>query len=109
MRLLLAVAIAILHVCLLSAAARQPNIVFLLADDMRPDAISAFGHPAVRTPNLDALAREGSVLTRAIVGYPICHVSRAEIFTGRSAFRTGVQYRGKRIDPALALWPDTFR
>ncbi len=90
-------------------AAERPNIVFLLADDMRPDAVGAFGQPVVQTPNLDALAREGTVFPRAIVGYPICHVSRAEIFTGRCAFQTGVQYRGSRIDPGNALLAETLR
>ena len=96
-------------VALPPAIAGPPNIVFLLADDMRPDAMGAFGHPVVRTPHLDSLVRDGAAFTRAIAGYPICHVSRAEIFTGRSAFRTGVQYRGNRIEPGLALWPETFR
>ncbi len=91
------------------AFAAQPNIIFILADDMRPDAIGAFGHPIVKTPNLDMLARDGVTFTRAMVGYPICHVSRAEIFTGCCAFKTGVQYHGKAIDPGLTLWPDTLR
>jgi arylsulfatase A-like enzyme len=103
-----AVLLAVL-IALPTFAAERPNIVFLLADDMRPDAIGAFGHPIVQTPNLDALVREGATFPRAIVGYPICHVSRAEIFTGCPAFRTGVQYRGARIDPSLALWSDTLR
>ncbi len=95
----------------LSAAipAERPNFVFLLADDLRPDALGAFGHPVVQTPHLDALAREGAIFPRAMVGYPICHVSRAEMLTGCCAFRTGVQYRGKQIDPKLALWPETLR
>jgi len=91
------------------AFAAQPNIVFILADDMRPDAIGGFGHPVVKTPNLDMLTRDGVTFTRAMVGYPICHVSRAEIFTGCCAFKTGVQYRGNVIDPALAIWVDTLR
>ncbi len=90
-------------------AAERPNIVFFVADDMRPDAIGALGHPVVQTPNLDSLARDGATFTRAIVGYPICHVSRAEFLTGRCAFQTGVQYRGKALDPSAAFWPDTFR
>lgn len=93
----------------MSLAADRPNIVFLLADDMRPDALGAFGHPVVQTPHLDQLAREGATFPRAVVGYPICHVSRAEIFTGRCAFQTGVQYRGNRIEPGVALWPETMR
>jgi len=88
---------------------RPPNFVFLLADDMRPDAIGAFSHPVLRTPHLDSLVREGTTFTRAVAGYPICHVSRAEMLTGCTAFRSGVQYRGTKLDPKLALWPETLR
>lgn len=95
--------------CAHPACAARPNIVFILADDMRPDAIGAAGHSLVQTPNLDLLARNGVMFTRAIVGYPICVVSRAELFTGCCAFNTGVQYRGNKLAPGLALWPETFR
>lgn len=91
------------------AAARPSNFVFLLADDMRPDAVGSLGHPVVKTPHLDALVREGVAFTRAVAAYPICHVSRAEMLTGCTAFRTGVQYRGTKLDPKLALWPETLR
>lgn len=90
-------------------AAPRPNIVFLFADDMRPDAIAALGHPVVRTPNLDALVRGGTTFTRAITAYPICHVSRAEIFSGRSAFRSGYHYRGRDYADDVVLWPETLR
>ncbi|MEQ2005847.1 MAG: sulfatase-like hydrolase/transferase [Limisphaerales bacterium] len=96
----------------LTAAAppvRPPNFVFLLADDMRPDAIGALGHPVLKTPHLDSLVREGVMFTRAVAAYPICHVSRAEMLTGCTAFRSGVQYRGAKLDPKLALWPETLR
>jgi len=92
-----------------AAAAPRPNILFLLADDMRPDCIRALGHPVIETPHLDALVREGTAFTRAVAAYPICHVSRAEILSGTSAFRNGVQYRGKDIDPALKTWAATMR
>ena len=85
------------------------NVVFILADDMRPDCLGALGHAGVKTPQLDALAREGMTFTRAVAAYPICHVSRAEILTGTSAFRNGVQYRGREIDPALKTWAGTMR
>ncbi len=88
---------------------RPPNFVFLLADDMRPDALGALGYPVLKTPHLDSLVREGTAFTRAVAAYPICHVSRAEMLTGCTAFRSGVQYRGTRLDPKLALWPETLR
>lgn len=90
-------------------AAPRPNIVFLLADDMRPDCLSALGHPVIQTPHLDALARQGVMFTRAVAAYPICYVSRAEILTGTTAFRNGVGYRGNAIDPALRTWAGTLR
>jgi arylsulfatase A-like enzyme len=92
-----------------SAAAERPNFIFLLADDMRPDCIGALGHPVIKTPNLDALVRDGLVFTRAVAAYPICNVSRAEILTGTTAFRNGVGYRGSKIDPSLKTWAATLR
>ncbi|MBI5775248.1 MAG: sulfatase-like hydrolase/transferase [Verrucomicrobia bacterium] len=91
------------------SSSRPPNIILLLADDMRPDCIGALGHPVIQTPHLDSLARGGTVFTRAIAAYPICHVSRAEMLSGTSAFRNGVQYRGTTIDPSLALWARTLQ
>ncbi len=89
--------------------ARPTNFVFLLADDLRADALGPYGGRVARTPHLDALAREGVTFTRAVAAYPICHVSRAEMLTGCTAFRSGVQYRGTKLDPKLALWPETLR
>jgi arylsulfatase A-like enzyme len=95
---------------LAGAVDRRPlNFVFLFADDMRSDAIGAFGHPVIRTPNLDRLAREGTVFHRAVTAYPICHVSRSEIFSGRSAFRSGYHYRGRDYAPDIKLWPEAMR
>jgi arylsulfatase A-like enzyme len=48
-----------------AADATRPNVVFLLADDLRADTISALGNPAARTPNLDALVRRCFALTNA--------------------------------------------
>ena len=92
------------------AADRRPlNFIFLFADDMRPDAIAALGHPLIKTPHLDRLAKEGTVFHRAVTAYPICHVSRAEIFSGRSAFRSGYHYRGRDYAPEVKLWPEAMR
>lgn len=42
----------------------RPNILFLLADDQRPDTIAALGNPRIRTPNLDALVRRGADMVK---------------------------------------------
>jgi arylsulfatase A-like enzyme len=91
------------------AAQRPPNILFLLTDDQRPDTIAALGNKVIQTPSLDRLVREGVAFTRAVSANPICTPSRAEILTGCSGFRNGVIDFGRKIDPALATWPTTFR
>ncbi|HTU21011.1 MAG TPA: sulfatase-like hydrolase/transferase [Gemmataceae bacterium] len=88
---------------------RRPNILFLLADDQRPDTIAALGNPRIRTPNLDALARQGAAFTRAVSPNPICTPSRVEILTGCSGYRNGVLYFGDKIKSGQPLWPRTLR
>src|SRR5437773_8885219 len=70
--------------------AARPNILFLLADDMRADAVGYAGNEIVRTPNLDALARRGVWFSNAYVTSPLCAISRASIFTGQYARRHGM-------------------
>lgn len=60
----------------------QPNIIFLLTDDLRYDAMSHMGNPHIQTPHLDQLAKDGSIFTHAYHVSPICMPSRASIMTG---------------------------
>ncbi|MBN1417689.1 MAG: sulfatase [Planctomycetes bacterium] len=64
------------------AEAKPPNIVFLLTDDQRNDTLGCAGHPIVKTPNIDRLAREGVRFQNMFVTTSICAASRATIFTG---------------------------
>jgi len=68
----------------------RPNIIFLLADDQRWDAVGYAGNAIIRTPNLDALAHEGVSFKNAYVTTPVCAISRASIFTGQYARRHGI-------------------
>jgi len=60
----------------------RPNIIFILTDDQRHDAIGFVGNEFVHTPEMDDLARSGTYFNKAIVTTPICAASRASIFTG---------------------------
>jgi len=60
----------------------KPNIILLLTDDQRWDALGCAGNPIVQTPQIDELAREGVRFTNAFVTSSICAASRASIFTG---------------------------
>ncbi len=64
-------------------AKERPHVVCIVADDLRADLLSVYGGP-VPTPNLERLAARGCRFDRVVCGYPICHVSRTEILTGRA-------------------------
>ncbi|AUH44585.1 sulfatase-like hydrolase/transferase [Streptomyces sp. CMB-StM0423] len=87
--------------------AERPNIVFLIADDHRHDVLGAAGHPVVRTPHLDALAKRGTRLTAHHCGGgmtgAICAPSRAMVMTGRELFQATP---GEIIYPDLPLLPE---
>lgn len=67
----------------------KPNIVVFLVDDLGFGDIACHGNPIVKTPNIDAFAREAVELTRFHVS-PVCAPTRASLMTGRYNFRTGV-------------------
>ena len=60
----------------------RPNIIFLLTDDQRWDALGSAGNSIIKTPNMDLLANKGTRFENAFVTTPICAASRASIFTG---------------------------
>ena len=74
------------------AAARtgQPNIVILFADDLGYSDLGTFGHPTIRTPNLDRMAFEGIKLTSFYSAASLCTPSRAALLTGRYPIRSGL-------------------
>ena len=69
-------------------AARKPNFLFILADDLGIPGLSCYGSDHFKTPHLDQLAKGGIRYTNAYTA-PLCGPSRALIMTGRYAFRTG--------------------
>ena len=71
--------------------ATPPNIVVVLADDLGYSDLAAYGHPLHRTPNLDAMARDGVRATSAYAPSPSCSPTRASLLTGRYAFRVGIR------------------
>jgi len=62
--------------------AQKPNIIFILTDDQRWDALGYAGNDIIKTPNMDKLAGAGLYFKNAFVTTPICAASRASLFTG---------------------------
>ena len=68
----------------------RPNVILLLTDDQRWDAVGYAGNPIIRTSNMDALAREGLFFRNAYVTSSVCAASRASILSGQYARRHGI-------------------
>jgi len=66
----------------LTAQARQPNIIFIMADDLGPGDLGCYGQKIIRTPNVDRLAAEGMRLTRHYCGNAVCAPSRSVLMSG---------------------------
>lgn len=71
-------------------SAPKPNIIIIYCDDLGYGDLGCYGNKAIRTPNIDALAREGMMFTDYYACNAVCAPSRAGLLTGRHPFRTGI-------------------
>lgn len=69
----------------------RPNLILIIADDMAWDDCGAYGHPSIRTPNIDRLAREGMRFDQAFLTTSSCSPSRASILTGTYPHQTDAE------------------
>ncbi|MBN1789082.1 MAG: sulfatase [Bacteroidales bacterium] len=81
---------------------KTPNFIIIFADDMGYGDVGAFGHPTIKTPNLDKMAYESQRWTNFYVAAPVCTPSRAGLLTGRLPVRTGMSSEKRRV-----LFPDS--
>jgi len=104
MRLLVA-ALAIIVVGSAQAENAKPNIVFVLSDDHRHDALGIAGHPLLKTPHIDRIGKEGAWLRSTYGATPLCAPSRAAFLTGQyghhSNFRTNQGPWPKDLPPTI--------
>jgi arylsulfatase A len=69
---------------------KLPNIVIVLADDLGWGDLGCYGHPVIKTPNLDNFAKQGMRFTQCYSASSVCSPSRSAILTGRTPYRNGV-------------------
>lgn len=85
--------------------AQPRNVVFILSDDHRYDAMSFLGHPFAKTPHMDALAKHGVHLKNAFVTTSLCSPSRASILTGLYTFRHRVIDNQRLVPEGTLFFP----
>ena len=90
-------------------AAGRPNIILIIADDMGRDDCGAYGHPSIRTPNIDKLAREGMRFDRAFVMASSCSPSRSSILTGRYPHNTGAEELHQPLPPEQVTFAEKLK
>ena len=87
----------------------QPNVILVMADDMGWAQTGYYGHPILKTPNLDAMAENGLRMDRFYAGAPSCTPTRASVMTGRTNDRTGAFRVGSYINKQEKMLSTAFK
>jgi len=88
------------------AGAKKRNVIFILADDHRYDAMGFMGHPFLETPHMDAIARNGVHLRNAFVTTSLCSPSRASILTGLYTHKHRVIDNNRLVPEGTRFFPE---
>ncbi|MGB9605023.1 MAG: sulfatase-like hydrolase/transferase, partial [Bryobacteraceae bacterium] len=94
---------------LLTQAGKRRNLVFILSDDHRYDFMSCAGHPFLKTPNLDRMARGGVWFRNAFVTTSLCSPSRASILSGLYVHAHGVTDNITPLPPHVVTFPQILQ
>ena len=88
-----------------AADAGKPNVVFILADDLGWGDLGCYGHSQIKTPNLDRLAKEGTLFTQFYVNGSVCSPSRCAFFTSQYPARQGIHghYATKQMNESRGM------
>ncbi len=89
--------------------AKQPNLLFVLVDQMRAQEMGCAGHPTIQTPNLDAMAREGTLFENTVSCCPVCTPYRAGLLSGRYPLSTGLFMNDVRLPTELPSLAESLR
>lgn len=86
-----------------------PNFLFIMTDQLHAGWLGCAGHPVVKTPNIDALAAQGTRFTQFHVATPVCMPNRASLMTGRMPSVHGLRYNGCTLPERAHTFVDVLR
>ena len=92
-----------------SDAAPVQNVLFIMCDQLRWDALSCAGHPFVETPNIDRLAGRGVRFNQAFVNGAVCGSSRMSYYTGRYVISHGARWNQVPLEVTQKTMGDHLR
>ena len=87
---------------------KRPNIVLFITDQHRADWLGCSGHPVVKTPNIDAIAADGTLFEDFHVALPVCMPNRASLMTGRMPSVHGLRYNGCLLPKSTNTFVDVL-
>lgn len=87
----------------------RPNFVLFITDQQRADFLGCYGHPSLRTPNIDSIAARGVAFDRFYVASPVCMPNRASLMTGRMPSSHGVRSLGIPLSRANVTFVEQLR
>ena len=85
---------------------KRPNFLFIITDQQRADWLGCYGHPVLKTPNIDAIAAKGTRFDNFHVASPVCMPNRASLLTGRYPSLHGLRHNGCRLPLAANTFVD---
>ena len=99
--------LALLTLSFFSCTSREvpPNIIFIMSDDHAQKAISAYSNDLIKTPNIDRLAKEGTIFVESYVTNSICAPSRAAMLTSKYSSQNGLRDNRDEFDGSQQTFP----
>jgi N-sulfoglucosamine sulfohydrolase len=101
--------VLLLLIAIAGFAAARPNFIFFIADDVSQEDFGCYGHPSLKTPNVDALAAAGMRFDNAYLTTSSCSPSRCSIITGRYPHNTGAPELHVRLPDSQVRFPELLR